>query len=161
MTSEDFQHIVTEVRQDYFPELAYLSIGIRTFTSDAYFLQIKPEIKSLFKNKEKRAYYVELNSKLLDCPPSELALKSILVHEFEHVKDFAQWSSSKLAAHGIEYSLSCGKRVAYERATDRKVLEKNLHEGLALYREWVYQWLTPAELAKKKKIYLTPEENSR
>lgn len=86
------------------------------------------------------------------------ALEAIMVHELEHVVDYTGWSSARLIKHGAKYSLSMKQKINYERATDNKVLAKGLHEGLAQYREWIYQWLTPKELLSKRRIYLTPEE---
>lgn len=155
---EDFETLVKEVKESHFPELKNIQIGVSTFTSDAYFLQAQPVIKTLPKKRHNRHYSVQLNTKLLDCPPSPEALEAILVHEFEHILDYTVWSSLKIIGHGMRYALSCGVKASYERATDRKVLTKGLHEGLIEYRKWVYQWLTPKEMIKKKAIYLTPEE---
>lgn len=150
MTLDHFKSLVQSSKDQYFPELRKVKVSVSTFRSDAYFLQARPNIK--------REYFIQLNLKLLECPPSEEALVAILVHELEHVKDYIGWSSAKLVKHGIVYSASMKVKIAYERQTDRKVLEKGLHSGLAGYREWVYQWLTPRELARKRRIYLTPEE---
>lgn len=158
ITIESFNSLMNATKEQFFPELNNVSINVSTFRSDAYFLQAQPRIKTLVKNRIKRQYLVQLNLELLDCPPREDALKAILVHELEHVKDYTGWSSAKIAKHGAHYSTSMSLKVAYERQTDRKVLEKGLHIGLAGYREWVYQWLTSKELARKRKIYLTPEE---
>jgi len=158
ITIESFTSLMKTTKDQFFPELNNVSINVSTFRSDAYFLQAQPRIKTLVKNRIKRQYSVQLNLKLLECPPREDALKAILVHELEHVKDYTGWSSAKIAKHGAHYSTSMNLKVAYERQTDRKVLEKGLHIGLAGYREWVYQWLTPEELSRKRRIYLTPEE---
>lgn len=144
--------------EQFFPELSNESIVVSTFRSDAYFLQAQPIVKTLIENRGKRKYKVQLNLRLLDCPPSEDSLQAILVHELEHVKDYTSWSSSKITKHGIHYSTSSKFRARYERATDAKVLEKGLKIGLAGYRVWVYKWLTPKELERKRYIYLTPEE---
>ena len=155
---EDFQRLVKEVKESHFPELEKTQVGISTFTSDAYFLQTQPVIKTLSEKTQNRQYNIELNTRLLDCPPSPEALEAILVHEFEHILDYTTWSSLKIISHGMHYALSCDFKVSYERATDRKVLTKGLHQGLIEYRKWVYQWLSPEELVMKKAMYLTPEE---
>jgi hypothetical protein len=158
MSLDQFKALVQNSRDEFFPELRKVKIRVSTFRSDAYFLQAQPNIKTLIGNRVKREYLIQLNLKLLECPPTDDALEAILVHELEHVKDYIGWSSAKIAKHGLLYSTSMKVKVAYERQTDRKVLEKGLHSGLAGYRDWVYQWLTPKELASKRKIYLTPEE---
>lgn len=153
-----FTDLLEKTIEEYFPELPSHSISVTTFKSNSYFLQTQPVAKTLFLNKKKRKYNVQLNLKLLDCPPSEESLQAILVHELEHIKDYAGWSSAKIIAHGIHYSTSLRFRTEYERSTDNKVLEKGLMMGLAGYRNWIYQWLTPKELRAKRYIYLTPEE---
>ena len=158
MSVQQFTTLLQKTVEQYFPELSNESIGVSTFNSNAYFLQAQPVAKSLIGNREKRKYNVQLNLKLLNCPPDEDSLKAILVHELEHVKDYTQWSSAKIVKHGIHYSTSLKFRAKYERATDSKVLEKGLNIGLAGYRIWVYQWLSPKEYERKRYIYLTPEE---
>jgi hypothetical protein len=158
MKLTQFTKLLERTIDQFFPELANESIGVSTFKSDAYFLQAQPVVKTLFNKNGKRKYNVELNLRLLDCPPFRNSLQAILVHELEHVKDYTNWSLVKIIKHGIQYSTSLKFRAKYERATDAKVLEKDLHSGLADYRVWVYQWLSPKELKRKKYIYLTPEE---
>jgi hypothetical protein len=158
MTLEQFSELLHRTRDTYFPELENETIGISTFRSDAYFLQAQPEIKTLFGKKGNRIYNVQLNLKLLDCPPDEASLEAILVHELEHVKDYVGWSAAKISKHGLHYVTSLKFRAKYERETDMRVLNKGLNSGLAGYREWVYQWLTPKDYQKKRYIYLTPEE---
>jgi hypothetical protein len=158
MDQESFDSLVFETKSLFFSELDHINLKVTTFRSESYFLQTQPSIKTLINKKQKRIYTVQLNLNLLDCPPPLKALEAILVHELEHVKDYETWSSTKIMSHGGKYISSCKFKTAYERKTDRKVLEKGLHEGLAEYREWVYQWLTPKALANKRKIYLTPEE---
>lgn len=158
MSVGQFTNLLEKTIEQFFPELANESIGVSTFRSDAYFLQAQPVVKTLVGKRRKRRYNVQLNLKLLDCPPSEESLQAILVHELEHVKDYTGWSSAKIAKHGIHYSTSLKFRAKYERATDEKVLEKGLSIGLAGYRVWVYQWLSPKDLERKRYIYLTPEE---
>jgi hypothetical protein len=80
------------------------------------------------------------------------------VHELEHIRDYTGWSSIRIAKHGLRYSFNCDMRIGYECATDLRVLEFGLHQGLIDYRHWVYEKLTPKELKKKEKIYLTPRE---
>jgi len=158
ITLEAAEAIVLQMRDRYFPELAQTPIRTLPCVGEAYFLQAQPFVKSLTKKRARRSYKVEVNVELLACPPAIEALEAIIVHELEHVKDYTQWSTGRLLRHGIDYSLSFKQKVDYERATDHKVLSKGLYEGLALYREWVYQRLTPKDLLTKRRIYLTPEE---
>ncbi len=158
ITSDEFKDLVDRTRQHYFPELSGLNISIREFNSDAYYLQAKPNYKSLFKKKHFRKYYVEINTRLLSCPPSMESIEAILVHEFEHIKDYNTMSSVKIGEMGSKYALSKKFRSKYERQTDVKALEKGLGAGLIGYRNWIYAKLSPKQLLLKKRYYLTPEE---
>lgn len=158
MSRENFEALVYQVQDHFFPELRETKLEVDTFRSEAYFLQAQPVVMSLLGNRSQRRYNVQLNLKLLECPPSILALEAILVHELEHVVDYLPMSTPKVATHGLRYLLNKKFKRTYERSTDCKVLERGLHQGLADYRRWVYQWLSPRELITKRKIYLTPEE---
>ncbi|MBY0515713.1 MAG: hypothetical protein K2P81_02310 [Bacteriovoracaceae bacterium] len=158
LSLEEFGQFVENVRSQYFSDIPKEHLGIKSFRSEAYFLQAQPYLKTLINRRQNRRYNVQINLRLLECPPTPEGLEAILVHELEHVRDYMGWSSGHIALHGGKYALSCGVKVKYERATDAKVLELGLGEGLAQYREWVYQWLSPKDLAKKRLIYLTPEE---
>lgn len=158
MELSTFRTKVEEVKEIYFSDFKDLSIIVTTFRSNAYFLQAQPKIKTLFQKRSRRVYEVQLNTKLLDCPPTEAGLEAILVHELEHIRDYTQWSSRRLINHGLKYSFNCDMRIGYERETDLRVLEFGLHEGLIDYRNWVYEKLTPKELIKKELIYMTPRE---
>lgn len=158
ITSTEFAEMVTRAKLTHMPCLIETNIAIREFESDAYYLQAKPEIKSLLKKKQERKYFVEVNPKLYLCPPSMDALEAILVHEFEHVVDYEKMSALGIARFGAKYGTSKKYRAKYERATDEKVLKKNLGLGLIGYREWIYSKLSPKDILIKKRYYYTPEE---
>lgn len=153
-----FEEILSKVRGQYFPELENEVIEIKPVKSDAYFLLAQPSIKTLIKGIEKRSYFIRLNFKYMNCPPSYDALEAILVHELEHIKDYTRWNSAKITSHGVRYVSSRQFRAEYERSTDKKVVKRGLNVGLANYRTWIYQWLSPKEYEKKRFYYLTPEE---
>ena len=158
MARENFEALVEEVKQNHFPELHHVKLIVSTFSSDAYFLQAQPVAISLLGLRSNRRYQVQLNLKLLECPPTINALEAILVHELEHVVDYQPMSASKVATHGLRYLLNKKFKRHYERSTDCKVLDRGFHQGLSDYRKWVYQWLKPDELRTKRRLYLTPEE---
>ena len=160
MSLESFNSLVIETHQKYFPELEKTKIKVTTFKSDAYFLQAQPDKKTLFKKSQNRVYEVQLNVRLLACPPDINSLQGIIVHELEHVKDYEGWSTGKIAAHTIKFLTDRNFRARYERKTDLKAMQKGLSEGIKGYRFWIYQWLTPKQLKIKKRYYYTPEEIS-
>ncbi|MBY0517568.1 MAG: hypothetical protein K2P81_11695 [Bacteriovoracaceae bacterium] len=158
ITDKEFDNLVTETKISYFPQLLNLSISIKKFNSDAYYLQASPDYKSLVKKKASRKYFIEINTKLLNCPPSMESLEAILVHEFEHLNDYNKMSSVTIADLGIKYATNKKFRTRYERKTDEKALKKGIGHGLIGYRNWIYSRLTPKQLATKKRYYFTPEE---
>jgi hypothetical protein len=155
---DEFNEQVLETRKNYFPELVNTKIKVTTFNSDNYFLQAQPEMKTIFNKTGKRTYEVQLNLRLLACPPEMDALQAILVHELEHVKDYESWTSTKIAGHALKYVTNNKFRTKYERETDLKTMLKGLSQGLIGYRLWVYQWLNPKQLKIKQRYYFTPEE---
>jgi hypothetical protein len=155
---DEFSQLVKQVQSRHFPQIPLESVVVTTFEAEDYFLQAQPSVRTLIKNPEKRSYEIQLNLRLLTCSPGEEALEAILVHEFEHVMDYTQWSSAKILKHGLRYIRSDSFRARYERETDEKTLRRGLGQGLKQYREWIYQWLTPEQLETKKRFYYSPEE---
>ncbi|MFZ4715258.1 MAG: hypothetical protein ACOYL6_16165 [Bacteriovoracaceae bacterium] len=150
--------LLNEIRQVYFPELQTINISLKEFKSDAYFLQAQVDLDTLYKSKSKRKYFVEINPDIYSCSPNTKALKAIIVHEMEHIKDYHSMSSANIVALGIKYTSSKKFRARYERATDEKALSKGQGLGLIDYRLWIYSKLTAKQLKLKKLYYLSPEE---
>ena len=156
-SSPEVRQIIQRVKEIHFPELNEVIINIREFKSDAYFLQAKPNIKSLFGKRSDRRYFVEINTNLYKCSPSNLALEAIIAHELQHIADYEKMTSAQIINLAASYA-SNKLRAKYERSTDLKVIKKGLTEGLIQYREWVYQKLNAKQLKTKRKLYYTPEE---
>jgi hypothetical protein len=93
---------------------------------------------------------------LLECSPGGAVLEAILIHELEHIVDYTQMRSAQILFFGLRYVTDRKFRTRYERQTDLKALKHKVHGGLMTYREWIYQWLTPKQLARKKQYYLSP-----
>lgn len=158
ITLEHFEQLLTHVKDEYYPELKDAPVEVATFTSDAYFLQAQPVKHTLLKKHSKRRYRVELNLKLLECPPTDGALQAILAHELQHVVDYEHKSATGVIGHGLKFVLNKNFREDYERETDLKTMQRGFAQGLKLYRHWVYQWLNPKQLETKKRYYFTPDE---
>jgi hypothetical protein len=141
-----------------FPQMKDLIIDLKTFNSDSYFFQANFPVKSIFSNPLKRKYQIEINPKLLNCPPSIEGLKAIMTHELKHIDDYLKLNRKDMTKFAIKFGLNKNYRAHYERETDIFALETNQKKGLKEFRQWVYQWLTPRELKIKKRFYLTPEE---
>lgn len=50
ISRQEFEKTVQDVRKIYFPILKDMETSVSTFSSNAYFLQAQPVIKTLFKN---------------------------------------------------------------------------------------------------------------
>lgn len=158
ITKTEFAHLVNHTRETYFPDLRHLNISIKEFNSDAYFLQARPDMKTVMKKPNHRRYFIEVNPKIFNCPPTFEALEAILVHEFEHIRDYNIRSSVEIGVLGARYGLSKKFRTRYERQTDEKALYQGVGAGLIQYRRWIYAQLTPEQIRVKKRYYFTPEE---
>lgn len=158
LSLDEFKAQVLEVQSKYFPQLNGNQIRVTTFEAEDYFLQAQPAKSTLLGSRHKRRYEVQLNLRLLECSPGEKALEAILVHELEHIVDYTRMSSAQILSHGLRYVSDKKFRTKYERETDLKALKHQVHDGLVAYREWIYQWLSPKQLARKKQFYLSPDE---
>ena len=156
ISEERFQDLVTDVRQEFFPDLAHLNIPIRKFHQASYYLQAGVKKAALLIGKKR--YHLDVNPFMLACPPEVEALRAILVHEFEHFRDYDGRSANEVVALGLRYATCKQLRARYELGSDEKALQLHLGEGLKAYRVWLYQWLSPKELRKKQTYYYTPAE---
>ncbi len=154
----DLREIAEEVRQTYFSQIPKYSIELHRFESEDIFLQTAPVISSLVNDRYFRKYKLQYNPRLLACPPSRDALIAILVHEFEHIKDYHEFTLGQLSNLLVKYVTSKKFVSNYERSTDVKACKKGQARGLKEYRLWQKQFLNPKQLATKRRNYLTPEE---
>lgn len=156
---EEFAQLIQYVQNKYFSnELQNIEISIEEFQSKNYFLQAKPEVGTLFNKRDKRRYFIMLNSSLYECSPSLTALEGILVHEFQHIVDYQQSALGKFIHFTKKYVLNKKFRANYEQETDMGAIFRGAGEGLIEFREWVYLRLSAKELKKKMEFYLSPVE---
>lgn len=161
ITTRELDDRVQEIRRADYPELSRATVQVTEFESDDSFLQAQPARRSLFDDPSERIYEIQVNPRLLECPPTSEALNAILHHEFEHLVEYTEWSGTRIIAHGLRYLVSESFRIDYERATDLKTLKKGFASGLIDYRNWLYPRLTPSQLEVKRRTYYTPEEISQ
>ena len=161
-TKDEINLIVSNLISEHFPSLIESfkdnRIKIREFENDSYFLKTFFKLGHILK--EKRLYYLDINTKLYDCAPPKLALKAILAHELRHIADYKDSSSIQLIRLGLRM-IGKKSRSRYERETDYHVMELGLSEGIREYRLWIYKRLSEKSLKKKKCFYYTPEEINR
>ncbi len=155
-TLDQVGDLFKSVLSNHAPTLLEKKIPLKIYHSAAYFLQATVLPGPLLLGK--KSYRLDVGQRLLECPPSESALRSIILHESQHFLDYERMSAVHVAGLGKNYLLSKKFRIRYERATDLKVLESHEGEGLIDYRVWLYERLNPKQLAVKRATYLTPEE---
>lgn len=159
---EEINGIIRDLISDYFPSLNedYKDnrIKMREFTNDQYFMKTFFKLGHVLK--DKRIYFVDINTKLYSCSPTKEALVAILAHELKHIDDYKNLKSFGLIKLGLKM-VRKKPRSKYERETDYFVMELGLANGIKEYRNWIYDQLTEKALKKKKCYYYTPEEINR
>jgi hypothetical protein len=144
--------------EDLLPALNENRIEIREFKNDEYFLKTFFKLGHILK--DKKTYYIDINTNIYHCAPSEKALEAILAHEIQHIQDYKDMNSLELIKLGIKM-LKKKTRSEYERSTDFKIMHIGLSQGIKEYREWIYKKLNTKGLNKKRCYYYTPEEINR
>ena len=144
-----------------FPRLDGLNLVLEPFESGEDFFQARP--RSFWRDPRDRVYAVRVNTKLCGDPPPPEAEKAILAHELAHIDAFSTMGRRGLFDLGWRYAVApASKRVEdFEKDADRAVVKLGFAEGLARYREWLYPRVSPKAAARKKLLYLTPDELRR
>ncbi len=141
-----------------FPELSSVNIELRESHSEEYLFETDIVRSSLWMSGRPRIYLLYLSSRFDASTLSAQALEAILAHELQHVLDYERWSLVRLAFFYARYSWNADYRHNYERETDRRVLARGYADGLIEYREWLYAGLSPEQVVRKRRDYLSPEE---
>lgn len=152
------EKIVNQLVDEDFPELQDVKLVIKYFKSDAYYLATWIKPLHIFKKPSEREYILKINKSLFTCPPPPKALKAIMAHELQHIRDYTHMKAIKLLGLLKDMALSKKKRAKYERATDESVMEMGYARGIKGYRLWIYPLLSPKDLETKKRFYWTPDE---
>lgn len=139
-----------------FPDLKGQTLTLTPYNGGDYFFETSVKPSSLFK--ERRIFEIYFNPRIFEKNISEKALKSILIHELNHIRDYANMSALELGQLAIKYLVSTEFRARYERSTDLKSLEMGAGDGLILYRQWLYSFLPAKIIEARRRNYWTPEE---
>lgn len=156
LTLPELRSLVQEVRDAHFPALSDHELPFQNYESDSYFFQATVNPGELLRGRKK--FCLDVNSELLNCPPSSEALKAIISHELSHFQDYQSLPILGVAKLGIAYGVSKKYRRSYERQTDRNTVLLGHGPGLIDYRLWLYERLSPKAVRTKKYYYLSPEE---
>lgn len=141
-----------------FARLGARPVRLETFESRSDYYQARP--LRAWRPAAERAYLIRVNTRVCADPPAPAAEKAILAHELAHLDAYSGMGRRALLELGVAYLLRPeGARVeAFEKSADEAVVALGLASGLASYRDWLFERLSPAEVARKRRLYLTPEE---
>lgn len=141
-----------------FARLGDRPVRLETFESRVDYFQARP--LRAWRPAAQRAYLVRVNARVCADPPPEGAERAILAHELAHLDAYAGMRRRDLLLLGLAYLLRPGgARVeSFEKAADDAVSHLGLAAELAAYRDWLFARLTPAQVARKRRLYRTPEE---
>lgn len=138
------------------PALDGVELQVHLMASRSTFLRADVRPGSVLRRPARRVHRVHVARALLDDPPPPEATLAILGHELEHLRHYRAMGGLPLLAFTADYVV--GGTAAYERGTDARVVALGCGEGLAAYREWLYARLTPRQVRRKQRTYLTPAE---
>jgi hypothetical protein len=136
--------LVEQVRTKSFPELAGVRIAVRPLHSKSDFFQARFSLR--------RKYTVYANPMAVDAP----GLAAIVAHELEHIVYYR--THNRLQWLGLMALMSEGKQAKFEKAADYGAIRRGYGERLAQYRHWLYAHVDPKTAARKRRVYLTPDE---
>ncbi len=150
--------LLDEVRQEVYPDSLDLQIDLGPATIQGAFFQANLDLTTADAEPRERHYQIQYTDWLFDDPPSHAACGAVLIHEHQHVEDYAGMDADELAAFTLWY-LAGGEEVyAYERETDLPVLEAGCGEALIELREWAYDHLSQEDYERYLEQYWTPDE---
>ena len=155
---DDARTIVERVRQRSFPELAGTDVRIGSIRSQDYFFRARFALREYLFSPHMR-YIIDVSSQPWTQNAPARGIEAIVAHELSHVVYYK--SGPRIRLIGLIRLMSVGFTARFERQTDAVAIARGFGPGLIEYRTWLYQQLTPAVAAKKKQIYMTPDEIQR
>ena len=141
-----------------FPELRCVPLRVRSFHSQSDYFQARfsPGRALIF---ARMRYTIFVNAALEGERPPQRAMEAIVAHELEHIcwyRNHSRWRWLGLIDLVWEHD-----QERFEKQADVGAINRGYGPGLADYRRWLYQHVSPKVASKKRRIYLTPEEIDR
>jgi hypothetical protein len=156
LSLEAFKREINAVKERYFPDLREVDPEISLFEGGDDFLHASVDFRTVFRAPDERTYRIMVNQRLLDTPPSPVALDAILTHELKHVADYSRLNWPALFWFGMKYELF--PIAGYEHKTDEAALANGQACGLIEYRLWLYSHEAGKGLEEKVRDYYSPDE---
>jgi len=148
-------NLIHGLRNDSFPELAHIDLGVRTFHSESDYFRTRFSL-SRFALLMRMRYYVEVNLALFQGQPPSEGVCAILAHELSHVVSLSH--GNRIHRFGLVRLLSKRYTAKFERRTDLEAIHRGYGDGLKSYRVWVYAHVPPNKLPTKLRNYFSPDE---
>jgi hypothetical protein len=150
------QSLTDELLNTCFRDLKTFHLEIKFYTNAYTFFETT--IQKFYLSAKKRKYIILVNTQLCYDHPTPEAIKAILAHELIHIRDYTKSSTLQLLQLAFMVHWFTTFNTQYERSIDLRSLDYNFHDGLAEYREWLYERIPKKLVAAKQRDYLTPAE---
>jgi hypothetical protein len=148
--------IVNRVRTTAFPELSKAPIHIKELESASDFFRARPRLID-FLLPQRMHYTLLVNRKASGLAATDpMAIEAIIAHELEHISSYTSHPRWRMLGLVRLIKLSC--EIRWERAADERAITRGYGLGLIRYRRWLYGAVSPQVAARKRRVYLTPEE---
>lgn len=138
--------------QRAFPELEGVPIQIKALRSDSDYFQARFSISRFLTFRPMRYVLYQRDTPGL----SEAGREAILAHELAHIAYYRARRRVQLIS--LAALVSERKQAKFEKAADMEAIRRGYGAGLAEYRNWLYRHVPAPAAAKKRRVYLTPEE---
>ena len=148
--------IVNRVRTASFPELSKTPIHIKELESGSDFFRARPRFIDFFLP-QRMSYILLVNPKASGLATTDsAAVEAIVAHELEHIWSYTRHNRWRML--GLVRLIRFSSEIRWERAADERALKRGYGSGLIRYRRWLYGVVSPQVAARKRRVYLTPEE---
>ena len=147
-----------------FKELRNVSIKVVEFDfvfldSGQYaFFKVRPTWTSLLVPFIKYQYRLGINQRALKAGIPLDALQGALSHELVHLVSYEKGGFTEIMKAGWVEMVKGRFEELHEKEIDQEVIRRKMGRELIAFRLWLYKQLDPQNLARKKKVYLTPEQ---
>ena len=84
------------------------------------------------------------------------AIEAIIAHELEHISSYT--SHPRWRMLNLVRLMKVSSQIRWARAADERAMKRGYGAGLIRYRRWLYGMVSPQVAARKRRVYLTPEE---
>jgi hypothetical protein len=148
--------VLSRVRNASFPELSKTRIHVKELKSASDFFRARPRLIDFFLPR-RMSYILLVNPKASGLAATDsAAVEAIVAHELEHIWSYT--SHPRWRMLGLVRLMKLSSEIRWESAADERAIRRGYGAGLIRYRRWLYKVVSPQVAARKRRVYLTPEE---